>query len=629
MSEDSFSVEDIIDKRIKSGKIEYLIKWTNYSINECTWEPLSHLNRNCDILIKNFEKSIKKKKKKISLKSQQRKRPKHKRKIVKREPSESENEFLLSENEYNYSYDEKTNEDIVENNLNHQKLKEIIQKVKKGNNSKKNKSSLDIPFFPSQSSKSYSKVTNLKDYFGTKDHLNHVHILKNQKSFSQSTNYKNPFLNSNEKSFENDKNNETEILELTQSESEEIIKKEENFKKENLLSFKNHQNELKEILNLKNNKSKLYQINNDESSIIEKRTPILKNLKKSTLKNGPTFFQSSENNFNFYENLKEPKKVRFKDQIQTSEIINHNSNKNKAPCALFFNNAPFITKNILQINNIDNKPIDTVLNTSHDDKTKINTTNNNNSNEKTQIIELEMSSEYSKTSAQIENKEMKTNILTINNIDKKTQSEFPIFQNIESKKNNPDPFYFHLSPIKSNSDLNNKIINNNENVQNEIEKNNNNEIFKNQLFQYHDLIERYSKKMEIFSTQRESENSYLSNFSNQTIISNDFEGEHNQPKIDKKCALKNIQKIVKIDAATDVDDLESYKMSNFTIRPIDTIEISNTLIFEDKLYLKLVHTQKSRSGKELKSSLFVLPDIIKKVRPDLLCSFYEKHMNFV
>ena len=53
-----YEVENIIDKRINKGKPEYLIKWKGYSINESTWEPLSHLKYIKDS-IKEFEEKNK------------------------------------------------------------------------------------------------------------------------------------------------------------------------------------------------------------------------------------------------------------------------------------------------------------------------------------------------------------------------------------------------------------------------------------------------------------------------------------------------------------------------------------------------------------------------------------------
>ena len=50
-----YQVESIIDKRLnKKGKPEYKIKWKDYSFEECSWEPISHL-KNVLFMIKEFE----------------------------------------------------------------------------------------------------------------------------------------------------------------------------------------------------------------------------------------------------------------------------------------------------------------------------------------------------------------------------------------------------------------------------------------------------------------------------------------------------------------------------------------------------------------------------------------------
>lgn len=38
-----YAVEEVIGRRKKRGKYEYLIKWKDYSINESTWEPMDNL----------------------------------------------------------------------------------------------------------------------------------------------------------------------------------------------------------------------------------------------------------------------------------------------------------------------------------------------------------------------------------------------------------------------------------------------------------------------------------------------------------------------------------------------------------------------------------------------------------
>ena len=39
-----FDVEDILDKKVVSGKIFYKVKWRDYPIEESTWEPPAHLS---------------------------------------------------------------------------------------------------------------------------------------------------------------------------------------------------------------------------------------------------------------------------------------------------------------------------------------------------------------------------------------------------------------------------------------------------------------------------------------------------------------------------------------------------------------------------------------------------------
>lgn len=61
--EDSYYVEEILDKRSIDGKKFYLLKWEGYPVEFNTWEPLENLN--CRHLLNKFRKKRKNNRKKL------------------------------------------------------------------------------------------------------------------------------------------------------------------------------------------------------------------------------------------------------------------------------------------------------------------------------------------------------------------------------------------------------------------------------------------------------------------------------------------------------------------------------------------------------------------------------------
>ena len=59
VSEEMYTVEKILDKRVSDGKIQYLVKWKDYNRDDNEWKGVDELSY-LDFMIEEFEKNRKK-----------------------------------------------------------------------------------------------------------------------------------------------------------------------------------------------------------------------------------------------------------------------------------------------------------------------------------------------------------------------------------------------------------------------------------------------------------------------------------------------------------------------------------------------------------------------------------------
>ena len=134
---DYYEVEKIIARKFVGKNKLYLIKWLGYPLKDCTWEPISHLDK-INTLVDNFDKnypySIDKRRLRKFLRS---KNKKHNHKSKKKKETNENNHIIINleestiinkeekkegEKESIKTNSNETDEQVENNDFNHSKL---------------------------------------------------------------------------------------------------------------------------------------------------------------------------------------------------------------------------------------------------------------------------------------------------------------------------------------------------------------------------------------------------------------------------------------------------------------------------------------------------------------------------
>ena len=83
------------------------------------------------------------------------------------------------------------------------------------------------------------------------------------------------------------------------------------------------------------------------------------------------------------------------------------------------------------------------------------------------------------------------------------------------------------------------------------------------------------------------------------------------------------------DQSTDCHGLDSSMYGSFVLRHSDHIEILSNIVVENQLYLKIRRLARGKNNRQIDEIIFLPPRALRKVRPDLLCQFFEDHMKFI